>query len=264
MVYQLNITDIDDKIIIRARRNELLRRFRERAGKGDIAKTDIIEKVLHAAESVQKREQAKLEQLQSELESLRSASPSNSKEIAFVETAVKEQELKLSQASGALASAQEVTQAIGDKEASTEDLDKLIDSAKDALAEALDSEEGHTMGGSSSEGHAIFKAHSSKYEALFHEDMHCLGIRPPTVLTRVSEYVPQVVSYIERIQEKGLAYESNGSVYFDTHAFIGAGFQYRKLEPVSLISHLVILLILNSLFESDATKYMGNHYINER
>ena len=34
VVYQMNITDIDDKIIIRARRTELLRRFREKAAAG--------------------------------------------------------------------------------------------------------------------------------------------------------------------------------------------------------------------------------------
>jgi hypothetical protein len=38
-------------------------------------------------------------------------------------------------------------------------------------------------------------------------------------LSCCSEYIPDIVSYIERIQANGHAYESNGSVYFDTQAF---------------------------------------------
>lgn len=38
-------------------------------------------------------------------------------------------------------------------------------------------------------------------------------------MPRVSEYVPEIVAYIGAIVEKGLAYERNDSVYFDTRAF---------------------------------------------
>ena len=38
-------------------------------------------------------------------------------------------------------------------------------------------------------------------------------------MPRVSDYVPQIVAYIAQIQANGLAYESAGSVYFDTTAF---------------------------------------------
>jgi len=41
----------------------------------------------------------------------------------------------------------------------------------------------------------------------------------------------QVVTYIEKIVGAKLAYESNGSVYFDTAAFAKEGFAYRKLVP---------------------------------
>ena len=35
----------------------------------------------------------------------------------------------------------------------------------------------------------------------------------------VSDYIPQIVAYISRIQANGIAYEHDGSVYFDTAAF---------------------------------------------
>lgn len=55
---------------------------------------------------------------------------------------------------------------------------------------------------------------------------------PPDVLTRVSEYVPEIVAYIEQIIKNGLAYESNGSVYFDVSKFDAKSHHhYAKLVP---------------------------------
>lgn len=55
---------------------------------------------------------------------------------------------------------------------------------------------------------------------------------PPSVLTRVSEYVPEIVTYIKKIIENDMAYESNGSVYFDVSAFDSKkNHTYAKLVP---------------------------------
>ena len=73
---------------------------------------------------------------------------------------------------------------------------------------------------------------SRKFELEFHDDMRRLGALPPTVLTRVTEYVPEIVAYIQDICDKGLAYESNGSVYFNVNAFEALpDFHYCKLSP---------------------------------
>jgi len=45
--------------------------------------------------------------------------------------------------------------------------------------------------------------------------MKALNVELPDALTRVSEFVPEIVEYIETIIKNGFAYESNGSVYFD-------------------------------------------------
>lgn len=59
-----------------------------------------------------------------------------------------------------------------------------------------------------------------------------LQILDPNLLTRVSEYVPEIVEYIKKIIDNGLAYESNGSVYFDVGAFDAKpNHFYAKLVP---------------------------------
>uniref|UniRef100_K3WPZ4 cysteine--tRNA ligase n=1 Tax=Globisporangium ultimum (strain ATCC 200006 / CBS 805.95 / DAOM BR144) TaxID=431595 RepID=K3WPZ4_GLOUD len=73
----------------------------------------------------------------------------------------------------------------------------------------------------------------SKYwEKSFLDDMASLNIKTPAVLTRVSEYVDEIIEFIEGIIKNGYAYESNGSVYFDTVAFSSSkGKAYGKLLP---------------------------------
>lgn len=45
----------------------------------------------------------------------------------------------------------------------------------------------------------------------------------PDVITRITEFVPEVVEYIKKIIENGFAYESKGSVYFNVRAFKDSG-----------------------------------------
>jgi cysteinyl-tRNA synthetase len=63
-------------------------------------------------------------------------------------------------------------------------------------------------------------------------DMRGLNLRRAEVYPRVSEHVDAIVGMIERLLERGYAYESNGSVYFDVTAFE----DYGKLSNQNLDS----------------------------
>lgn len=60
---------------------------------------------------------------------------------------------------------------------------------------------------------------SRYYETEFFEDMRLLNVEQPDVITRVSEFVPEIVDFIKKIEEKQYAYRSNGSVYFNVSKF---------------------------------------------
>ncbi|XP_062845828.1 cysteine--tRNA ligase, cytoplasmic isoform X3 [Trichomycterus rosablanca] len=103
----------------------------------------------------------------------------------------------------------------------------LLEESKDLLSDWLDSQFGSQVTENS-----IFSLLPKFWEAEYHKDMDALNVLPPDVLTRVSEYVPEIVEFVQKIVDNGYGYESNGSVYFDTAKFdANSGHSYAKLVP---------------------------------
>lgn len=77
--------------------------------------------------------------------------------------------------------------------------------------------------GSSITDPSISKALSTYWENEFMKDMARLHVQPPDTLTRVTEYVPEIATFVQKIIENGFGYATtDGSVYFDTRTFDGA------------------------------------------
>ncbi|XP_059747977.1 cysteine--tRNA ligase, mitochondrial isoform X6 [Bos taurus] len=69
------------------------------------------------------------------------------------------------------------------------------------------------------------------YEEDFKQDMAALKVLPPTAYLRVTEHVPQIVAFIERLIANGHAYcTAKGNVYFDLQS---RGDRYGKLVGVA-------------------------------
>ncbi|KAI5950976.1 CYR1 [Candida jiufengensis] len=78
----------------------------------------------------------------------------------------------------------------------------------------------------------IFKKLPAYWENKYNEDMLKLNVLPPTFTTRVSEYIPDIIEYVEKIISNGYAYKTDdGSVYFDTIKYENSKHDYAKLQP---------------------------------
>ena len=58
-----------------------------------------------------------------------------------------------------------------------------------------------------------------KYMNGFHDMMRVFNLHPPSIEPRATGHIPEQIKMVQDILDNGLAYEANGSVYFDTPKF---------------------------------------------
>lgn len=176
-----NVTDIDDKIIRRARQRHLFNEYLEKVQSKQISPEIVKENIKQAISIL--REKCNNE--------------SNLDKKNLYERTLKSTTDNMSNTS-------------------LSPLD-LVNACKDVLSDYLDINNGTSVTDLS-----IFTTLTKEFEDDYNEDMKSLNVLRPCAVSRVSEYVPEIIEFIEKIIGNGYAYESNGSVYFDVKAFDGS------------------------------------------
>jgi len=76
---------------------------------------------------------------------------------------------------------------------------------------------------------------SERMTAAYREDLARVGALTPDIEPKVSEHLPEICALIEKLIERGHAYESQGDVYFSVRSFPDYGkLSHRKLADLSL------------------------------
>jgi len=80
------------------------------------------------------------------------------------------------------------------------------------------------------ESGTTLEAYTRRYESAFFEDHQALNCLAPGSTPRATEYIGEIITLIERLQERKLAYVAgDGSVYFSIDKYRGCGCRYGQL-----------------------------------
>jgi cysteinyl-tRNA synthetase len=71
---------------------------------------------------------------------------------------------------------------------------------------------------------------TEKYIQEFYTDMDALRVKRPHVEPKVTDHIPDIIKLVEKLVERGHAYEMEGDVYFDVRSFP----EYGKLSKRNL------------------------------
>jgi cysteinyl-tRNA synthetase len=76
--------------------------------------------------------------------------------------------------------------------------------------------------------------YTSKYIEALWEDFDALGCARPDVVPRATRHIPEMVSLIERLEERGHAYRSDDSIYYRITSFP----EYGKLSKINFAGNI--------------------------
>lgn len=231
--FVMNITDVDDKIILRARQQHLFTEFVSEHPTIDAEVLDVAKKAYTA---YLKKNLPLLSpnlpasQYKDEVEKtyavVLNGGPLPGNERAGDDEAKVKMHIKtVASASKVIAEAER----LGEAKQPTGFVEKFYTEAQDLLLPYLDSLKGASI---KADDHSIFTKLTKRYEDRFMKDMRDLNVLDPNEITRVTEYGAEIADFVEKIVKNNFGYVTeDGSVYFDIDSFETAGHPYARLEP---------------------------------
>ncbi|KAL9598633.1 MAG: hypothetical protein Q9219_004378 [cf. Caloplaca sp. 3 TL-2023] len=225
--FVMNITDVDDKIIVRGRQQHLLEEFHDTARRRGTASVE--DTCLAALKAYLSKNLPLLpsdiapgdiaQQVQTHYNAVLDGK-------ALGEGVAGDKEAKIKMHIKTVLAASDALTSLNKSSISIEQFNYQV---QDVLLPYLDSLYGTTI---DANDHSIFTKLTKKFESRFMEDVRALNCIDPDHLTRVSEYGQQIVDFVGKVETNGFAYRtSDGSVYFDIEAFEAANHKYARLEP---------------------------------
>ncbi|EFQ98007.1 cysteinyl-tRNA synthetase [Nannizzia gypsea CBS 118893] len=239
----MNITDVDNKIIIRARQQHLFAEYKDKHPDID---ADVLQTALLAFSTFVKK-QLPLLNFQEQAEKtyafiFNGGTLEGNKKPGSDEAKIKMSIKSESQAGAAIAKALEGHKksiepgnSLGMNAPSYSSVntqrtnEAFYEACKDVFLIYLD-----CIGCSSicSTDYSLFEALTKNYESRFLEDMRCLNVLEPDKLTKVTTHISEIIQFVKTIIGNGFAYSTpDGSVYFNINKFEESGHYYAKLEP---------------------------------
>jgi cysteinyl-tRNA synthetase len=222
--FVMNITDVDDKIILAARRQYLFAQWLEKhkASNAEVrdtttkARKKYTEKNLPRMNADRAPEDFEAEADQAYGHVLHGKSEADDGSPPGDKEAKIKMHLNTARAAANAEQASDLTP------------EQYANQSSGVLLPYIDSLYASTVDG---KNHEIFTALTKHYESEFFTDMRALNIRYPDQLVRVTEYGPQIVEFVKKIVDNGFAYEHEGSIYYDVNAWESKGGSYARLEP---------------------------------
>ncbi|KAF7728406.1 hypothetical protein EC973_006214 [Apophysomyces ossiformis] len=222
VLFVQNVTDIDDKIIIRARQQYLFDQLKQSVSKLD----DNLIKQLDEAWT--EYAQAKLGKIDENAAKdwpafVQKMTPEEVAKAVLIDEKFKMHFTALDISHAAIQEAKK------SGNTTRQVADEVLEKSRDIISAYLDKRKGAEVNDPK-----VFRELPAYWEDMYFKDMEALNVRAPDIQTRVSEYVPEIIEYVEKIIANNYAYVADGSVYFDTSRYDGHnGHHYAKLEPWS-------------------------------
>ena len=97
------------------------------------------------------------------------------------------------------------------------------------------------------------KEFTGKFEAAFFDDLKTLNCRPPEQTPRATEHIAEIISLIEKLLARGLAYQTpDGSVYFSIEKYRAGGSRYGQLVKLNFDEMRVGERVRSDEYEKEA------------